>query len=155
MTLEPHILCFSSSRHTTLFIKKMKEKKCKERYQQRMHKTKMEKSLQHVIMCGVYNARSYFIRKHAIHHFKWLWKRSESLKLFNGLWCMLKKFEEREIVSDYRDFPLLTIISGVFFFFFRWNARDSRQWIFHLIPECLDKIASSLTFVWIKICEGW
>lgn len=57
-----------------------------------LRRRRRKKSLQHVIVQARERARSYFIQKHAIHHRKWLWKRSESLKLFNGLWCMHKEW---------------------------------------------------------------
>lgn len=113
---------------------------------------------------------SYFIRKHAIHHPKWLWMRSESLKLFNGMW------EMREIVSDYRDFPLISSqVSHIHterHSLFCRDARDSFEWIFHLILECSVEIASSFTFLlisfdfysvfkrffvaeWLECLKGW
>lgn len=59
---------------------------------------------------------------------------------------------ERGVVSDYRKLPSSPpiLISGVISSFFCADARDSLEWIFHLIlKSCLPEIASSLTFFFL------
>lgn len=111
-------------------------------------------------------ARSYFIQKHAIHHRKWLWKRSKSLKLFNGLWCMHKEWMSEwmgvEIVSDYRIHPssppflISGVISSSFFCWCTWLS-----WVnfsFNSLEEVFDWncfIIHVLFFLMKRVVNVW
>jgi hypothetical protein len=55
-----------------------------------------------------------------------------------------------KIESDYRDFPFISSQVSHIQPFFCWDARDSLEWIFHLILECSVEIASSFTFLLIS-----